>query len=119
MREGAEFFKALLDCPIPRKCIENPIQHKYARELIGKKQTQIVQPWMFGHMEQKATGLWLENLPPLKPTNDVKAEMMLLPKKDRERLHYLPPSPDRWKIRSTTFKGIAEAMATQWNVDKP
>jgi len=118
MRDGARFFKALLDCDIPRKCVENPIQHKYAREIIGRKQTQIVQPWMFGHMEQKATGLWLDNLPPLLPTKDVKAEMMLLPKKDRERLHYLPPSPDRWKIRSTTFQGIAEAMAEQWGVDR-
>ena len=114
MREGAEFFKILLECKIPKKCVENPIQHKYAREIIGKKQTQIVQPWMFGHMEQKATGLWLENLPPLQQTNNVKEKMMTLPKKERERLHYLSPSQNRWKIRSTTFQGIAEAMAKQW-----
>jgi len=112
--EGAAFFKLLLDAPIPRKCIENPIQHKYARERIGRKQSQVVQPWMFGHMEQKATCLWLEGLPLLQPTNVVKEEMMQLPKRERERLHYLPPSADRWKLRSTTYQGIADAMAAQW-----
>jgi len=61
--DGAAFFKMLLDAPIERKCIENPIMHKYAIERIGTKQSQVVQPWMFGHMEQKGTGLWLHNLP--------------------------------------------------------
>ena len=112
--EGAAFFKALMDAPIPRKCLENPIQHKYARERIGRKQNQIIQPWMFGHMEQKATCLWLEGLPLLEPTNNVKEQMMTLPKNQRERLHYLPPSVDRWKLRSTTYQGIADAMAAQW-----
>lgn len=113
--DGAAFFKLFLDSPIKRKCIENPIMHKYAIQRIGGvKQTQIVQPWMFGHMEQKATGLWLTGLPELQATNNVKAEMMLLPKRERERLHYLPPSPNRWKLRSTTYAGIAAAMAEQW-----
>jgi len=112
--EGAAFFKALMECSIPRKCIENPIQHKYAKERIGRKQSQVIQPWMFGHMEQKATCLWLEGLPLLQPTNNVKDEMMQLPKRERERLHYLPPSADRWKLRSTTYQGIADAMAAQW-----
>ena len=113
--DGAAFFKMFLDSPIKQKCIENPIMHKYAIERIGGiKQTQIVQPWMFGHMEQKATGLWLTGLPELQATNNVKAEMMLLPKRERERLHYLPPSPNRWKLRSTTYAGIAAAMAEQW-----
>jgi len=112
--DGAAFFKMLLDAPIERKCIENPIMHKYAIERIGTKQSQVVQPWMFGHMEQKGTGLWLHNLPLLKETNNVKNEMMLLPKNQRQRLHYLPPSKDRWKIRSTTYQGIADAMASQW-----
>jgi hypothetical protein len=112
--EGAAFFKSLLEAPIPMKCIENPIQHKYAKERIGRKQNQVVQPWMFGHMEQKATCLWLEGLPLLEPTDNVKAQMLELPKRERERLHYLPPSRDRWKLRSATYKGIAEAMATQW-----
>ena len=113
--DGAAFFKLLLEAPIPRKAIENPIMHKYAKERIGGvKQSQIIQPWMFGHMEQKATCLWLDNLPLLQPTNNVKDAMMKLPRNMRERLHYLPPSTDRWKIRSTTYQGIADAMAAQW-----
>jgi hypothetical protein len=115
LKDGAEFFKKLCEAPIEKKAIENPIQHKHAVELHGQgKATQYVQPWMFGHMEQKATGLWLYGLPKLKPTNDVKLEMMKLPKNARERLHYLPPSEDRWKLRSMTYPGIADAMAEQW-----
>lgn len=84
--EAAEFFRYFLNCPIPKKAIENPIMHKYAIERIGGvKQTQIIQPWMFGHMEQKATCLWLDGLPKLKATNNVKDEMMKLPKRERER----------------------------------
>lgn len=113
--EGAAFFKALLEAPVERIAIENPIMHKYAKERIGGvKQSQVVQPWMFGHTEQKATCLWLKNLPLLKETKNVKSEMMELPKRERERLHYLPPSADRWKLRSTTYQGIADAMAEQW-----
>lgn len=117
MREGAEFFAKLLNADIPKIAVENPIMHKYAKEIIGSKQSQIVQPWMFGHLEQKATGLWLKNLPLLKPTDDVKQEMLLLPDNQRQRLHYLPPSADRWKIRSTTFQGLADAMASQWGTE--
>lgn len=73
-----------------------------------------VQPYQFGHTEQKKTGLFLHNLKPLADTNNVYDKMMELPKNQRERLHYLPPSPDRWKIRSTTYQGIADAMASQW-----
>jgi hypothetical protein len=113
--EAATFFRILLNAPIPHIAVENPIMHKYAKERIGGvKQTQVVQPWMFGHPEQKATCLWLKNLPPLVPTNNVKAEMDALPDNQRQRLHYLPPSADRWKLRSTTFQGIADAMAEQW-----
>ncbi len=75
-----------------------------------------VQPYQFGHLEQKKTGLHLYNLPELKETKNVYEEMMLLPKNVRERLHYLPPSKDRWKIRSTTFFGLGEAMAEQWGI---
>ena len=115
--EGAAFFKKLLDAPIPRICVENPIMHKYAKERIGGvKQTQVVQPWMFGHMEQKATCLWLKGLPPLTPTDNVKEAMMALPDNQRQRLHYLPPGPDRWKLRSTTYQGVADAMAAQWSI---
>tara|TARA_R110002012_G_scaffold192322_1_gene359965 strand:- start:443 stop:1057 length:615 start_codon:yes stop_codon:yes gene_type:complete len=113
--EAAQFFKKLLNANISKKCIENPIMHKYAIERIGGvKQTQIIQPWMFGHTEQKATCLWLANLPDLKSTDNVKKEMLLLPDNERQRLHYLPPSKDRWKLRSMTYQGIANAMAEQW-----
>lgn len=113
--EGAAFFKMLLTADIGKIAVENPIMHKYAKERIGGvKQTQVVQPWMFGHTEQKATCLWLKGLQPLLPTNNVKEDMMKLDKKERQRLHYLPPSKDRWKLRSTTYQGIADAMAEQW-----
>lgn len=114
MKDGALFFKKLLEADIPRIAVENPIMHKYAKEIIGSHQSQVIQPYMFGHLEQKATCLWLKGLPTLNPTDDVKEEMMKLPKRQRERLHYLPPSKDRWKIRSKTYQGIAEAMADQW-----
>jgi hypothetical protein len=114
MREAAAFFKLLLDAPIPMRAIENPIMHKYAVDIVGRRQDQVVQPWMFGHPEQKATCLWLEGLPPLQVTNDVHEEMNAMSVSERQRLHYLPPSKDRWKLRSTTFSGIAQAMAEQW-----
>lgn len=114
MRDGAEFFKALLEAPIKRIAIENPIMHKYAKDIIGCKQTQTIQPWMFGHPESKATCLWLKNLDLLMPTNDVKDQWKALPKKQAQRLHMLPPSKDRWKLRSETYQGIADAMAAQW-----
>lgn len=114
--EGAAFFKALWDAPIERIAIENPVMHKYAKERIGgTQQAQTIQPYQFGHLEQKATCLWLKNLPPLVPTSDLKAETKALPDNQRQRLHYLPPSADRWKLRSTTFRGIADAMANQWS----
>jgi len=106
MKEGAAFFKSLMDSPIKYKAIENPIPHKYALEIIGRKYSQIVQPWQFGHGETKATCLWLENLPLLKPTEIVNGR--------EQRLHKLPPSKDRAKLRSKTYPGIAKAMAEQW-----
>jgi hypothetical protein len=106
MRDGAAFFKRLLTASIPKRAIENPIMHKYAVEIIGRRQDQVIQPWQFGHPESKATCLWLEGLPPLEPTNVVDGR--------EQRLHRLPPSPERWKLRSTTYQGIAEAMAEQW-----
>lgn len=100
----------------PSVCFENPVG--VLRRLGGMPAPQFVQPYEFGHPEQKKTGLFLHNLPRLTPTKDVYAHMMTLPKRERERLHYLPPSPDRWKIRSTTFQGIADAMADQWGGDE-
>jgi hypothetical protein len=106
MKQGAEFFKKLLNANVKKIAVENPIMHKYAAGIIGRRQDQVIQPWMFGHGETKATGLWLNNLPPLMSTNIVEGR--------EQRLHRLPPSPDRWKLRSKTFQGIADAMAEQW-----
>ena len=95
----------------PRICIENPVGALTKHSKLGKASVYI-QPYEFGHAEQNRTGLWLKGLPKLKGTKfiDVKG----LPNKERHRLHWLPPSKDRWKIRSTTFQGIADAMADQW-----
>lgn len=105
MREGAAFFNLLANAPIERICVENPIPHGYAREIIGKY-TQLIQPWQFGHGETKATCLWLKNLPPLVPTDIVEGRY--------PRIHLMGKSPERSKLRSITYKGIAEAMASQW-----
>lgn len=106
MKDGANFFKELLNYPIDKIAIENPIMHKYAVDIIGRRQNQIIQPWQFGHGETKATCLWLKNLPELKPTKIVNGR--------EQRVHNLPPSKDRWKLRSITYQGIADAMAEQW-----
>ena len=109
--EAAVFFNRLLDSDIPKICIENPIPHKYALERIGgRKYNQLIQPYMFGHKETKATCFWLKGLDPLVPTTDLKAETMALPARERQRLHWLPPSEDRWKLRSMTYQGVADAM---------
>jgi len=106
MDEGALFFKKLLRANILKICVENPIPHKYAVSIIGRNYTQIIQPWMFGHGETKATCLWLKGLPILKPSNIVSGRV--------QRLHRLPPSKDRAMLRSKTYPGIAQAMAEQW-----
>lgn len=112
--KGAVFFRDLLNADIPRIAVENPIMHKYAVQIIGRRQDQCIQPYMFGHPERKATCFWLKDLPPLEETDNVKEEMESRPKSEAQRIHYTPPSEDRWKIRSRTFKGVADAMATQW-----
>lgn len=114
LNEGARFFKTLLEAPIPLIAVENPIPHKYAVELIGRKYDQCIQPYQFGHPESKATCFWLKGLPKLKPTEDVKEVWKSLPKNQAQRLHYLSPGPERAKLRSKTFSGIARAMAQQW-----
>ena len=111
VKQAAEFFMLFYNHPCEKICIENPIPHKYG-EL--PKYTQIIQPWMFGHMESKATCLWIKGLPKLTETNNVKTEMLKLPKNISQRLHYLPPGPKREKLRSKTFPGIAQAMADAW-----
>lgn len=107
------FVRFLLDAPIPKIALENPVSVISTKI---RKPDQIIHPWMFGHPEQKTTCLWLKGLPKLIPTNDVKEQMLALPKNKRERLHYLSPSAERWRERSRTFEGIAEAMAKQWGV---
>jgi hypothetical protein len=101
--EALDFVMRLLDAPIEKIALENPISIISSRI---RKPDQIIQPWQFGHGETKATCLWLKNLPLLTPTNIVEGR--------EQRIHKLPPSKDRWKIRSTTFQGIANAMAEQW-----
>lgn len=108
--DGCIFFKKFLlyGKTGGRIAIENPIQHQYAIEEIGSKYSQIIQPWQFGHTTTKATCLWLYGLPPLTPTR-------IIPKEQRTNEIWLAsPGPDRAKIRSKTFTGIAKAMAEQW-----
>ena len=111
-QKAIKFVEDIWDADCPRICIENPVGALTKHSKLGKA-TQYIQPYEFGHAEQKRTGLWLKGLPKLKGTKfiDVKG----LPNKERHRLHWLPPSKDRWKIRSTTFTGIALAMSSQWN----
>lgn len=111
--EAAWFFKQLLNAPIPKICVENPIMRD-AVGRVGRKQDQLIQPYQFGHMEEKATCLWLKGLPPLKPISDLKAVTKALPLKDRQRMFYMSPSSERGKMRSITYHGVAWAMAEQW-----
>jgi site-specific DNA-cytosine methylase len=102
-QEALEFVRLLLDAPIEKICLENPISIISSRI---RKQDQIIQPWMFGHGETKATCLWLKGLPKLEPTDIVDGR--------EAKVHRMPPGPDRWKLRSLTYIGIANAMASQW-----
>lgn len=114
MRRDALFFRSFLELDVPRVVVENPVMHRYATEVIGRKHDQIVQPWMFGHTECKGTGFWLKGLPLLKSTTNLYGETMALSAKERDRVHWAAPGPDRWKARSRTYTGIARAMAHQW-----
>ncbi len=101
--EAAEFFMSLVNAPIQKIAIENPIGVMSTRH---RKPDQIIQPWQYGHGETKATCLWLKNLPLLVPTNIVSGR--------EARIHKMPPSKDRGRLRSITYQGIANAMAEQW-----
>ena len=107
MEDAARFFARLLCAPISRIAVENPIMHGHAKEIVGRGPDQIVQPWQHGDGETKATGLWLKNLPLLVPTNIVSGR--------NPAVHFASPGPDRWKIRSRTYPGLARAMASQWS----
>jgi len=107
--EATKFFKRLfLFNDIPHIAIENPIPHKYALAMIGTKYDQIIQPYQFGEPYSKATCLWLRNLPKLKPTKFIPKNQV------KQQVWKEPPSKERWKNRSRTYLGIAEAMAEQW-----
>ena len=101
--EALDFVRCLLDAPIPHIALENPVSIISSRI---RRPDQIIQPWMFGHGEVKATCLWLKNLQPLIATDVVSGR--------RPRVHFASPGPDRWKERSRTLPGIAGAMAAQW-----
>jgi site-specific DNA-cytosine methylase len=98
-----DFFMACVNANAPRIAVENPVG---IMSSLYRKPSQIIQPWQFGHGETKATCLWLQRLPLLKPTNIVEGR--------EQRIWKMPPNPDRAKLRSKTFPGIADAMATQW-----
>lgn len=100
---SAAFFMSLARADIPMIAIENPVG---IMSSLWRKPDQVIQPWQFGHGETKATCLWLKGLPALKPTDIVEGR--------ENRIHRMPPGPDRWKERSRTFTGIASAMAEQW-----
>jgi site-specific DNA-cytosine methylase len=102
-QEALEFVRLLLEADIPKIALENPISIISSKI---RKPDQIIQPWQFGHGETKATCLWLKGLPKLVPTNIVEGR--------EQRIHKMPPSPTRWKERSRTYQGIADAMAQQW-----
>lgn len=111
--EALDFVRLLLDAPIPRIALENPVSIISSKI---RKPNQIIQPYEYGHEATKTTCLWLKNLPPLMPTNIVGKGKRHVTKsgKSLPEWYNLPPSADRWKIRSTTFSGIAAAMASQW-----
>ena len=102
--EALNFVRLVLEAPIDRIALENPVSVISTKI---RKPDQIIQPWMFGHGETKATCLWLKNLPKLEPTDIVEGR--------ENRVHRMAPSKDRWKKRSITYSGIAKAMAEQWS----
>jgi site-specific DNA-cytosine methylase len=105
--EALDFVRLLLDAPIPKIALENPISIISSRI---RKPDQIIQPWWFGHGETKATCLWLKGLPKLVATNVVEGR--------EARVHKMPPSENRWKERSRTYEGVAQAMAQQWGINE-
>ena len=102
-KEALDFVRLLMDAPIDRWCIENPVS---VISSAIRPSDQIIQPWEHGHGEVKSTCFWLKNLPKLKPSNCVEGR--------EPKVHMMPPGPDRWKLRSTTYEGVALAMGQQW-----
>lgn len=108
MRAGAAFFLECINSNAPMVAVENPVMHRYAREIIGRGPDFTVQPWQFGDPAKKRTCFWTRGLPPLVPTSDMTAADA------RADCHLASPGPDRWKERSRTYPGIAAAIASQW-----
>ena len=111
MRDGAEFFAKLLHADIPRIAVENPVMHKYAREIIGRGPDFTCQPWQFGDKFKKRTCFWLSGLAPLVPCDGASADDAV------GAVHRMPPSADRGKLRSKTYPGMAREMIRQWAAD--
>ena len=108
MRKGAEFFIACLNANAPMVAVENPVMHKYALEIIGRKPNFTVQPWQFGDNFKKRTCFWTKGLSPLLPTSELDGLTA------KASCHLASPGPLRWKERSATYQGIANAIARQW-----
>lgn len=108
MEDGAFFFLSCLNANSPRVAVENPVMHRYAREIVGRGPDFTVQPWQFGDNAKKRTCFWTRGLPPLKATSDLDGTTA------KAECHTASPGPDRWKERSRTYPGIARAMAEQW-----
>jgi hypothetical protein len=102
-QQAVAFVQALYDAPVPRIAVENP----RGLNRLWRRESQVIQPWMFGHGETKTTLLWLKNLPPLMAT--------VVDTGRAPRVHFVAPGPDRWKERSRTLPGVAAAMADQWS----
>ncbi len=109
-KEAIDFFMRFTECEFPW-CIENPIG---IMSSVYRRPDQVIQPWMFGHPERKATCLWLSGLPLLRPSKNVYRQMLALPENEQHRLHHLSPTKDRAEIRSKTYPNIAASIAKQW-----
>lgn len=115
MLDAVDFFNLFLDHPCQKICIENPIMHGYAKQLLRvPNYTQKIQPFNHGHPEKKATCLWLKGLPLLRASNNVSHQMIGMHVGEANRIYWEPPGKDRQKNRSRTYTGIAKAMADQW-----
>lgn len=120
MKQAAAFFKRILEQPfvhpgqVDKIVVENSVPHGYAVREIGCKYDQIIQPYQFGHPEKKKTCLWLRGVEPLRETNNVKEEMLTLPRKLQNKVHFAGPGKNRSAIRAKSYPGIAKAMAEQW-----
>ena len=108
MRDAAQFFLECLGANSERVAVENPVMHSHAREIVGRGPDFTCQPWQFGDAAKKRTCFWTRGLEPLKPTSDMTAADAVA------EVHLMPPSVDRWKKRSITYQGLANAMAEQW-----